>query len=69
VIVRLAESGGRAVERKITLPVQAAGNMIGVTAVVLRPLARRRRETRASTSRLLAPDGKMLAATGLRYGF
>ena len=30
VIVRLAESGGRSVERKVTLPVVAAGNMIGV---------------------------------------
>ena len=30
ITVRLAEAGGRAVERKFTLPVTAAGNMIGV---------------------------------------
>ena len=30
IAIRMAESGGRAVERKITLPVAASGNMIGV---------------------------------------
>ena len=44
ITVRLAESGGRAVERKLTLPVTPATDMIGVQAAVLRPLARRKRQ-------------------------
>ena len=66
VIVRLAESGGRSVERKITLPVVAAGNMIGV-----KPLFSGRSlgegETATFDVGMFAPDGKMLAAKGLRY--
>jgi uncharacterized protein YfaS (alpha-2-macroglobulin family) len=65
-IVRLAESGGRSVERKITLPVVAAGNMIGV-----KPLFSGRSlgegEIATFDVGLFAPDGKMLAAKGLRY--
>jgi uncharacterized protein YfaS (alpha-2-macroglobulin family) len=64
--VRLAESGGRAVERKITLPILAAGNMIGV-----KPLFAGRSlgegETASFEVVLAAPDGRTLAATGLRY--
>ena len=60
VIVRLAEAGGRAVERKITLPVVAAGNMIGV-----KPLFSGRSlgegENATFDVVLVAPDGKMLA--------
>ena len=65
VIVRLAEAGGRAVERKITLPVVAAGNMIGVkplfsgrslgegeTATLRRRAGRARRQARSPRSGL-----------------
>ena len=60
VIVRLAEAGGRAVERNITLPVVAAANMIGV-----KPLFSGRSlgegETASFDVALVAPDGKTLA--------
>ena len=66
VIVRLAESGGRSVERRITLPVVASGNMIGV-----KPLFSGRSlgegETATFDVGVFAPDGKMVAAQGLRY--
>jgi uncharacterized protein YfaS (alpha-2-macroglobulin family) len=66
VIVRLAETGGRAVERNITLPVTAAASMIGV-----KPLFSGRSlgegETATFDVALVAPDGKMLAGRGLRY--
>src|SRR6476659_6633021 len=66
VIVRLAEAGGRAVERSITLPVEAAANIIGV-----KPLFSGRSLGEGDTATfdvaLVAPDGKMLAGTGLRY--
>jgi uncharacterized protein YfaS (alpha-2-macroglobulin family) len=66
VIVRLAESGGRSVERKVTLPVVAAGDMIGV-----KPLFSGRSlgegETASFDVAMFAPDSRMLAARGLRY--
>ncbi len=66
VTVRLTEAGGRAVERKITLPVVASANMIGV-----KPLFSGRSlgegETASFDVALVAPDGKMLAAQGLRF--
>ncbi len=66
VIVRLAESGGRSVERTITLPVQAAGNMIGV-----KPLFSGRSLGEGENANfdvvLVAPDGKRLEGKGLRY--
>jgi len=66
VTVRMAEAGGRAVERKITVPVVATANMIGV-----KPLFSGRSlgegETAGFDVVLVAPDGKMLAAKGLRY--
>jgi uncharacterized protein YfaS (alpha-2-macroglobulin family) len=66
VIVRLAESGGRAVERKITLPVVPAGNMIGV-----KPLFSGHSLGEGANASfdvaLVSPDGKSLAARGLRY--
>jgi uncharacterized protein YfaS (alpha-2-macroglobulin family) len=65
VIVRMAEAGGRAVERKITLPVVPAGNMIGV-----RPMFSGRSlgegETAGFDVVLAAPDGRTLAGN-LRY--
>ena len=66
VIVRMAESGGRAVERKLTLPVTAAADMIGV-----KPLFSGRSlgegETASFDVVMAAPDGKTVAAKGLRY--
>ena len=44
IAVRMAESGGRAVERKITLPVTPARQHDRRQAAILRPLARRRRQ-------------------------
>lgn len=66
VFVRMAESGGRAVERKLTLPISPAGNMIGV-----KPLFSGQslgENDNASFDVVFAqPDGKALARTGLRY--
>jgi uncharacterized protein YfaS (alpha-2-macroglobulin family) len=66
VIVRMAEAGGRAVERKLSLPVVPIGNMIGV-----KPLFSGRSLGEGATASfdvvLAAPDGRTLAAKGLRY--
>jgi uncharacterized protein YfaS (alpha-2-macroglobulin family) len=66
VVVRMAEAGGRAVERKLTLPVIAAGPMIGV-----KPLfsGRSLGEGENATFDVVfaAPDGTSLARNGLRY--
>ena len=66
VTVRLAEAGGRAVERKLTLPVTAAGPMIGV-----RPLFSGRSlgegEQATFDVVVVGPDGAALTRSGLRY--
>ncbi|MPZ37512.1 MAG: alpha-2-macroglobulin family protein [Rhizobiales bacterium] len=66
VTVRLAEAGGRAVERKLTLPVTAAGPMIGV-----RPLFSGRSlgdgEQATFDVIVAGPDGAPLTRNGLRY--
>ena len=66
VTVRLAEPGGRAVERKLTLPVAASGPMIGV-----RPLFSGRSlgegEQATFDVVVVGPDGAALARSGLRY--
>ncbi len=66
VIVRMAESGGRAVERKVTLPIVPASNMIGV-----KPLFSGRSLGEGETANFdvifAAPDGKTQARSGLRY--
>jgi alpha-2-macroglobulin len=65
VTIRLAESGGRAVERKLTLPVTPATDMIGV-----RPLFNGRSlgesDNAAFDVIMVDPDGKRVAKTGLR---
>src|SRR5262249_14068965 len=67
VVVRMAEAGGRAVERKLTLPGIAAGPMIGV-----KPLfsGRSLGEGENATFDVVfaAPDGASLARNGLRSG-
>ncbi len=66
IAIRMAESGGRAVERKITLPVAASGNMIGV-----RPLFSGRSLADGSNAAfdviVAAPDGTAVAQRGLHY--
>jgi alpha-2-macroglobulin len=66
VVVRMAEPGGRAVERKLALPVIASGPMIGV-----KPLfsGRSLGEGESATFEVVfvSPDGKSLARDGLRY--
>ena len=66
VILRMAEPGGRAVERKLALPVTPAAPMIGI-----KPLFSGRSlgegENAAFEVILVAPDGVSVAASGLRY--
>jgi alpha-2-macroglobulin len=66
VVVRMAEPGGRAVERELALPVTADGPMIGV-----KPLfsGRSLGEGENATFDVVfaAPDGASLARNGLRY--
>jgi len=66
IIVRMSEAGGRAVERKITLPIAAAATMIGV-----KPLFAGRSLGEGETANfdviVAAPDGKQQSRSGLRY--
>jgi uncharacterized protein YfaS (alpha-2-macroglobulin family) len=66
VIVRMAEPGGRAVERKLAVPVTPAAPMIGV-----KPLFSGRSlgegENASFDVIVAAPDGASLARPGLRY--
>ncbi len=66
VTLRLAEPGGRAIERKLTLPVTPAGPMIGV-----RPLFSGRSlgdgEQAGFDVVVVGPDGAALTRSGLRY--
>ncbi len=66
ILVRMAEAGGRAVERKLTLPVTPASAMIGV-----KPLFSGRSLGEGQNASfdviVAAPDGKPLARTGLHY--
>ncbi len=66
VVVRMAETGGRAVERNLTLPVTPSTAMIGV-----KPLFSGRALGEGATATfdvaVVAPDGKTLARNGLHY--
>src|SRR5262245_21488867 len=66
VTVRLAEPGGRAVERKLTLPVTPTATMIGV-----KPLFSGKSigegETATFDVAVVAPDGKMQTRSALRW--
>ncbi len=66
ITVRLNEAGGRAVERKISLPVTASASMIGV-----KPLFTGKSlgegETASFDIVAVAPDGKGQAMSGLRW--
>jgi uncharacterized protein YfaS (alpha-2-macroglobulin family) len=66
IIVRMSEAGGRAVERKLTLPIAPSATMIGV-----KPLFSGRSlgegETAGFDVVAVAPDGKLQNRSGLRY--
>lgn len=66
VTIRMAEAGGRAVERKITLPVTASGEMIGV-----KPLFAGRSLGEGESANfdvvMVAPDGTTVVRRGLHY--
>ena len=66
IVVRMAETGGRAVERNLTLPVTPSTAMIGV-----KPLFAGRALGEGATATfdvaVVAPDGKTLGRNGLRY--
>jgi hypothetical protein len=66
VVVRMAESGGRSVERKLTLPIAPADPMIGV-----KPLFAGRSLGDGANAMfdvvLVGPDGKQLAQDGVSY--
>src|SRR6195952_3282343 len=66
IFVRMAEAGGRAVERKLVLPVAPAAAMIGV-----KPLFGDKNVAEGDKADFdvvfVAPDGKQLARNGLRY--
>ena len=65
-LVRLAEPGGRAVERKLTIPVTPSGAMIGVKPAFS---GRSLGEGENATFDVIvaAPEGNTLARTGMRY--
>jgi len=66
IFVRMAEAGGRAVERKLVLPVAPAAAMIGV-----KPLFADRNVAEGDVAKFdvafVAPDGSSLPRSGLRY--
>ncbi len=66
ILVRMAEAGGRAVERKLTLPVTPASAMIGI-----KPLFSGRSLGEGQNASfdviVAAPDGKLLPRSGLHY--
>jgi alpha-2-macroglobulin len=66
IVVRLAEPGGRAIERKLTLPITPKADMIGV-----KPLFSGRSLSDNDTANfevvMVAPDGKQIEAKGLKW--
>src|SRR6202000_1362604 len=66
IFIRMAEAGGRAVERKLVLPVAPTSAMIGV-----KPLFGDKNVAEGDKANLdvvfVSPDGKPLARDGLRY--
>src|SRR5258705_5985211 len=66
ILIRMAEAGGRAVERKLVLPVAPATALIGV-----QPLFSDKSVAEGDKAEFdvlfVAPDGKQLARSGLRY--
>ncbi|HEU0148412.1 MAG TPA: alpha-2-macroglobulin [Bradyrhizobium sp.] len=65
IFIRMAESGGRAVERRLTLPVAPAASQIGVKPSFSVDLGEG--EKADFDVVFVAPDGKTLARSGLHY--
>ncbi len=66
IIVRMAEAGGRAVERKLTLPVKPSASMIGVKPL-FKGQALGDSDTASFEVILVGADGKPVAQSGLRW--
>jgi hypothetical protein len=66
IVVRMAEAGGRAVERKLTLPIPPSAPMIGVKPL-FNGKALGDSDTASFDVVMVAPDGKPTAKTGLRW--
>src|SRR5262249_36565370 len=66
VTVRMAEAGGRAIERKLTVPVTPAAAMIGVKPLFA-GASLGENENATFDAVVMAPDGKAASRTGLRY--
>jgi uncharacterized protein YfaS (alpha-2-macroglobulin family) len=66
IFIRMAEAGGRAVERKLVLPVAPTVNLIGI-----KPLFSGKSVAEGDKAEFdvvfVAPDGKQLLRSGLRY--
>ena len=66
IVVRMAEAGGRAVERKLTLPITPSAAMIGVKPLFTGK-ALGDSDTASFDAVMVAPDGKAIAKTGLHW--
>ncbi|MBI3436230.1 MAG: alpha-2-macroglobulin family protein [Proteobacteria bacterium] len=66
VVIRMAESGGRAVERAVSIPVVPSANMIGVKPL-FKGRSLRQDDMATFDIALVAPDGKAVGADALRY--
>ncbi len=66
IFIRLAETGGRAVERKIVLPVAPATNLIGIKPAFADKNVAAGDKAEFDVA-FVSPEGKSLARDGLRY--
>ncbi|QOZ25922.1 alpha-2-macroglobulin [Bradyrhizobium sp. CCBAU 51753] len=66
IFIRMAETGGRSVERKIVLPVAPATSLIGIKPVFGDKSVAEGDKAEFDVV-FVAPDGKQLARSGLRY--
>jgi uncharacterized protein YfaS (alpha-2-macroglobulin family) len=66
IVVRMAEAGGRAIERKLTLPITPSAPMIGVKPLFTGK-ALGDSDTASFDVVMVATDGKPMAKTGLRW--
>ncbi|MGH6824405.1 MG2 domain-containing protein [Methyloceanibacter sp.] len=66
IVVRMAEAGGRAIERKLTLPITPSAPMIGVKPLFTGK-ALGDSDTASFDVVMVAPDGKPMAKTGLHW--
>src|SRR6266851_4046381 len=66
ITVNMAEPGGRAIERKLTLPVTPAAAMIGVKPLFAGSSLGENANATFDVA-VVAPEGKAVARSGLRY--